>query len=148
MGHYAARQADLTAATLDATCLFPEKPASLPAAFLLELGAVLELGMWERQGVRPFLAVDLPTFHEAAAQLATRANQGPEAFEGPDAAPLSRRVLRVWMENFAWDGPQLLGCDVLVGTVDENQFAAVLAEFLLEHHHDLSRLLPNMKETP
>lgn len=43
--HHARRVADLTAATLDATGLFPDRPTRLPAGFLLELGAVLELGL-------------------------------------------------------------------------------------------------------
>jgi hypothetical protein len=52
---HAERQADLTAATLDAMGLLATKPVTLPAAFLLELAAVLELGMWELQGLRPYL---------------------------------------------------------------------------------------------
>ena len=61
------RHAERTAAALDATGLFPNRPVLLPGPFLLELAAVVELCMWERQGLRPYLATDLPTFQEAAA---------------------------------------------------------------------------------
>lgn len=142
---FAERQADLTAAVLDATGLFPDKSARLPRAFLLELASVLELATWERQGLRAHLVTDLPTYREAATELAARVEQGPEAFAGPDATPLSQEVLRVWMENFAWNARQVLGCDAVVGTVEEDEFAKVLADFVWQHRQKLSRLLKNQE---
>ncbi len=144
---HAERQADLTAATLDAMGLLATKPVTFPAAFLLELAAVLELGMWERQGLRPYLATDLPTYREAAAKLAARANQGSEAFEGSDAAPLSRRVRQVWMERFAWEGHDLLHADVILGEVDEDEFTRVLADFVWQHRRELSKMLNEQEYT-
>jgi hypothetical protein len=139
---HAERQADLTAATLNAMGFFPKKPAGFPAAFLLELGAVLELGLWERQGLRPYFDVDLPTYREAADALLARAQRGPAAFDGPDAALLSSRVLQTWMNHFAWEGQDLLQADVLVGGVDdEDTFVDLLANFLLTHRHALSTVL-------
>lgn len=138
---HAERRADLTAAALEATGLFPKKPAFLPGPFLLELGAVLELGMWERQGLLPHLHSDLPTFREAAGELAARAKQGPAAFEGSEAAPFSGRVLRVWMEQLAWEGPDHFQADVVVGRVDEDQFADLLADFVWQHRDELGRFL-------
>jgi hypothetical protein len=76
VARHAERQADLTAAYLDATGLFNGKPVQLPAAFLPELAAVLELGLWERQDLRRHLDVDIPSFSEAAASLAARAAKG------------------------------------------------------------------------
>lgn len=148
VARHAVRQAHLTAATLDATGLFPDKPTTcFPAAFLIELGAVLEMGLWERQGLRAYLNSDLPTFREAAAQLAARAKQGPGAFEGPEAAPLSRRVLRVWMEQFAWEGRDHFAADVVLGRVDEDQFADLLADFIWQHRHELARFLTDQPTT-
>lgn len=138
---HARQRADLTAAALDATGIFTTKPAHLPAGFLLELGAVLELGLWERNGLRQFLATDLPSFHDAAAELAARASKGPKEFDGSDAAPLSQRVLRYWIEHFAWDGPRHLRADVVLGPVDEDQFADLMADFVWQHRHELSQLL-------
>ena len=139
--HHAERQADLTVAYLHRTGLFKSKPVRLPEALLLELAAVLELGLWEQQDLRRHLDVDLPDYREAARQLADRCMKGPAEFDGLNAAPLSTRVLRIWMENFAWDGLDTLGAEVVLGNVDENQFANVLADFVWQHRHALNALL-------
>jgi hypothetical protein len=125
-----------------------DEPIELPAGFLLDFAAVVQLASWERQGLPAHLHVELPTAQKAAETLVGLAQHGPAAFAVPDGIPLYQQVLGVWIEHFAWDGQQLLGCDVLVGAVDEEQFAAVLAEFLLEHQHELSQLLPQIKELP
>jgi hypothetical protein len=139
----AQRRADLTAATLEATGLFKSDPCRLPAAFLLELSAVLELGLWERQGLRAYLDTDLPTFREAADALARRAAKGPAEFDGSNAALLSKHVLQAWMDHFAWEGPDLLHADFVLGDVDEDQLAQVLADFVWQHRRELSSLLNN-----
>jgi hypothetical protein len=108
---------------------------------LLELGAVLELGVWERVGFRQHLNVDLPTYREAADELAARCRKGPEEFDGPNATPLARQVLRVWTENFAWDGPDLVQADVVVGDFEEDEFIELLAEFVWNHRHELKNLV-------
>ena len=135
------RRADLATAALNATGLFESEAPRLPAAFLLEFSAVIELGVWERQGLRKHLDVDLPTFQEAAADLAARALNGPAAFEDPKDAPLSGRVLQVWVEHFAWDGPELIGADVVVGDFDDDDFVEVLADFVWTHRHELTNLI-------
>ena len=66
VARHAQCQADLTVRSLDATGLFSQRPAFFPAGFLLELGAVLELGLWELRGLHPYLTSDLPSFREAA----------------------------------------------------------------------------------
>ena len=142
IARHAERKAQLTAAVLDATGVFREGPTRFPAGFLLELGAVLELGMWERQGLREFLDTDLPSFREAADALLARARRGPTAFDSPDdASSLSSRVLQTWMKHFAWEGPDLLNADFIVSDVDEDQFANMLADFVWQHRHELFRLL-------
>ena len=146
--HNAERRAEPTAAYLD-RWYGESKTCRLPPAFLLELSAVLELELWERQGFRPYRITDLPTFEEAKVQLAERAFKGPTEFTGPNARPLSEAVLRVWIEQFAWEGPELLQAEVLVGPVDEDEFADALAEFVWQHRHKLSRIVPpNHEETP
>ena len=67
--HSAERRAELTAAALDAIGIFKSGPCRLPAAFLLELSAVLELALWERQNIRAHLDIDLPIYREAADAL-------------------------------------------------------------------------------
>ena len=135
------RQADLTAAYLEATGIFKSKPIYLPAAFLLELAAVLELGMWERQGVRSRLDVDLPTYREASQSLGERAMRGPSEFANTGTPPLSIAVMNVWLEHFAWDGPEFLGTDVVVDNLDEDTFIDLLAEFVWTHRQELEQLV-------
>lgn len=144
---HAERKAQLTAAVLDAIGVFRERPTRLPARFLLELGAVLELGMWERQGLRPFLNCDLPTFREAADALLARANRGPAAFDSPDeSSSLSSRVLRVWMKNFAWDSHEFFATNFVLGEVDEDQFIELMTQFVWKNRHELSRMLAEPQE--
>ena len=109
----ARRQADLTAATLDATGLFPDRPTRLPAGYLLEFGALIQLYIWETEGLRESLAdFGLPTFKEAPAALAARAAKGFTGFEGTDVTPLSRQMLDCWIEHFAWDGHEYLQAEI------------------------------------
>lgn len=144
----AERQADLTVAALDASGLFPKlSELQLPAAFLLDLGATLQIGVWERQGLREHLPADLPSYRDAAADLARRATEGPSAFSGLDSARLSRRVMQVGVELFAWAGEEFLQADIIVGDVDEESFVDLLAEFLFTHRHQLTNVLPEEGET-
>lgn len=137
---HAERQADLTAAYLNATGVFQSKPARLPAAFLLELAAVLELGLWERQGIRPYLKVDLPTHQEASRSLGERAKRGPTEFTDGET-PLWIEILKVWLEHFAWDGPEFLATDVVIDDLNEDTFIDVIAEFVWKYRHELEQLV-------
>ncbi len=133
-------QADLTAATLREIGL-PMENLQLPGNFLLELGAVGQLHVWELRGLTPHLKGGLPTADVASQELAERAQNGVSEFEGKNAAPLSRQVLKVWIEQFAWNGQDLLQADVVVSDVDEDEFTDVLAEFLWTHRHQLRSCL-------
>jgi hypothetical protein len=147
VARHAEYKAHLTAAVLDATGLFPERPICLPAGYLLELAAVLELGMWERQGLRPFLNCDLPTFREAADALLARANRGPAAFDSPDdSSSLSSRLLRVWMKSFAWDSHEFFATNIVLGEVDEDQFVELMTQFVWKNRRELSRMLAEPRE--
>jgi len=145
----AARNAELTAELVGSflrTVVGHESPLSLPRNYLLELAAVLELRYWEDLGLEAFMPGDLPSSREAAADLSARVVKGPAEFEGPDAAPLSERVLRFWLEQFAWEAPNLFQSEVILGDIDEDAFADLVAEFLWEHRHDCITKLNGQKE--
>lgn len=142
----AQNQADLTAATLREMGL-PLNELRLPGSFLLELGAVVQLYVWENRGLTPHLQGGLPTATTASQQLVERVQKGASAFEGKNAAPLSRQVLKVWIEQFAWNGQELLQTDVVVGDVDEDEFANVLAEFLWTHRHQIQNYSSHEEES-
>jgi hypothetical protein len=136
---HAQRQADLAADVLTGMGL--AGPRGLPPAYLLELAAVLEIGLWERLGLRDHLNASLPAFGQAAAQLAARAALGPTEFDVPDATPLSDTVLTAWMNAMAWDGREFFGAEIVLGDVDEEEFVSLLAEFLWTHRHEHSELI-------
>ena len=45
------------------------------------------------------------------------------------------------MKNFAWEAPGFFTPTLVFGDVDEDQFAELMADFVWEHRHELSRLL-------
>ena len=94
----------------------------------------------------PHLKAGLPAAKVASKELAKRVQKGPAEFEGKNAARLSFQVLKVWIEQFAWNGQELLHADVVVGDVDEDEFVDVLAEFLWTHRHQLRNCLPQEEE--
>jgi len=120
----------------------------LPAAFLLDFAALMELWFWEWQGLRPLLPDNVPTFAEAKKSLSERAAKGPQEFAGPDAQPLSRQIFDVWVDNFAWDARDQFGGDLIVKQDDEGEFVDSMAEFLWEHRNQLTHLLGNQETQP
>ncbi len=142
VAQHAERQAHLTGTYLRNSGFCPDGEIRLPGPALLELAAVLELGVWERRGIRQYLPADLLTYREAADQLAARCMKGPAEFQGRNAAPLSLRIFRVWVEHFAWDGPDLLDADVVLSDADhEDDFIDLLAEFIWTHRNELQHLI-------
>jgi len=111
-----------------------------PAAFLLELGAVLQIGLWERQGVREHISADLPSYAEAAAELAARAQEGASAFPGLGSAVLSLRVLHASICNIAWEAPELLGAELVVDVNEEDELIDLLAGFVWNNRAELAQL--------
>lgn len=135
----AERQAELTARWLSSVG-FCGKSLNVPAAFLMELAAVLQLREWERQGVLKHLIVSLPPYAQAANDLAARTKLGPNEFQGPNAIRLSMLVNGVWIERFAWDGPSMLQADIVFGNVNDEVLIEQLADFIWRNHRDIEEL--------
>ena len=114
---------------------------SLPGLFLLELAAALQLRQWETQGVLNPLDGDLPSWREAADELFARAAERPEEFLTPTTPSLLHRVLKVWVERFAWEAPDLLQAELVLGDLDEDGVVDALAELLWTHREELGQLL-------
>jgi hypothetical protein len=138
----AERHAGLAADWLESAG-YPRGQLNVPAAFLLELAAVLQLGEWERQNVLDHLDANLPSYRQAADELAARAALGLKKFHGPDATRLSDLVNTIWIERFAWDGPSMLQADIVFGNCDDDALVEQLTEFLWQHRVDLQKLTVN-----
>lgn len=136
----AERQAELTALWLDAVGHPASKPLGVPPAFLLELGAVLQIGQWELTGAFNFLTDELPSYREAADELSARAQRGPSEFHDLNAAQLSRRVMVAWLRRFAWHGPTIIGADIVLGDCNEDDLVEQLAQFLWRNRQEIMQL--------
>ena len=114
---------------------------NLPGSFLAELAAVLQLRQWETRGILNPPDFDLPSWREAADDLFARAAERPEEFLRPTMPSLLRHVLKVWVEHFAWEAPDLLQAELMLGDLDEDGVVDALAELFWAHRQDLGRLL-------
>ena len=123
----AARDAALVGIFLDGFGIrgTPDKPVALPRRFLFYLQAALRLWRWEAQGFFFHRAVGLPAAHEAI-HAAVGSLTDPNA----DPTPLSRSVLALSVERFAWNGPCELGADVALDDNLEEAALDALAEYL------------------
>jgi hypothetical protein len=117
---------------------FHQSNQKAPLPYLLELGAILQLALWESAGFAEQLPSDLPTLSQAREELKTRAALGPQEFVDPKKARLFECVFLVWWEHFAWHAPELLDAEVLLGQLNEDEVVQQLARFFWETRHSTS----------
>ncbi|WP_165246493.1 hypothetical protein [Paludisphaera soli] len=124
----AGRDADRVAAFLRAIGIAPApaRPVRLPAASLLALGAALRLWQWERSGLDVHLQAGLPSAERAL----TEALESLGAAEARSIDELSRRVVALFAERFAWRGRSELGADVVLDDPDDDVMLEALAQLL------------------
>lgn len=129
--------ASLTGAALEQLGIRPTgadaDPIRLPAAFLLDLGAVAQLMAWEQSGISAHLDAGLPSASEASAQVASSVSDGRYEVGVGSTETLSHRVFRLTLDEFAWDGLPILGVDVHIRAEDDEEFIDLLAEFLWQN---------------
>ena len=129
----AARDANRVAIFLDVLGLqaCPSKPITLPAGFLLDLGAALRLLLWERNGLRVHRDAGLPSAHEAIVSTFKGITNPNSCAWGE----LSLRVLVLSVEHFAWSARFELEADILLDTPEEEAALDAMAQFLWDHRH-------------
>jgi hypothetical protein len=118
-------------------------PIGLPAYFLVGLWTALRLQTWEERGVRAHREAGLPSAREALREVA-RSIRAPEPLVVKERAAneLACRVLAVFVERLAWDGPLLLDADLELGEANEDALVGALADFLWAHRHDAAEPRP------
>jgi hypothetical protein len=135
----AARDADRVALFLDALGARPagdgtsRPPLRLPSWFLLELGAALRLWIWEHSGIRLHLGAGLPPAGEALRAVFRRLTAAAGDGATGEGTPLSRAVMGLFVEHFAWSGQQDLGAELLLGEADEDDLVGALADLIWAH---------------
>jgi hypothetical protein len=103
--------------------------SSWPAAFLLELGAVLRIHQWEAAGIKDAIDATLPCAQAALADLARRLQTEPERFIRGDA-PLLLRVLSAWWLRCAHPNKQFLDVDLVLPYVERGRLLSCVAQLL------------------
>jgi hypothetical protein len=111
-------------------------PISLPAFFLVGLGAALRLLAWEYGGLNTHRDAGLPSADEALRQV-FQSVASPEPVEAKVRAAdqLAARVFTVFVERLAWNGRAYLDADLELGGVDEDALVEAVASFLWAHRH-------------
>jgi hypothetical protein len=112
-------------------------PVRLPSSLLLGLAGGLRLYLWENNGARAALPVELPNAGEAIGNLMiAAADPGQTDRLNAIAHDLAFRVFRAWVDHFAWHGRATWDADVLLGQAEETLLDE-LADFLWENRHAL-----------
>jgi hypothetical protein len=107
----------------------------LPAGFLLDLGAVIQLALWEDAGLTVHIEAGLPTSDVAAKELERRAKLGPSAFATVTRLDLWFKVKEIWAEHFAWQGEEMFGAEIALARIDDDVLVNALADFLWRNRH-------------
>jgi hypothetical protein len=139
--HNAERRAVLVTGYLDAMGLsfgpHGGRPYGLSPLVLLELGAVLQLAVWERAGIAELLRQHVPSVKQATgnflALIKAASGDSTVSFE-----LLSDRICTVALEHLGWDAEKYLRTDIVLSDVEEDQIIDALAEFAWSHRKRLS----------
>lgn len=127
---FAAEMADLTAWFLSQTgvSFSADRPISLPGWYLLEMGAAMQIHVWERQGVW-HEGLGLPSFQEANTAIAERAADCKD-----EDTPILTKVLKVWLTRFTWTRPTATRSPFAISCndADEDEFVDRMARLLLD----------------
>jgi hypothetical protein len=109
----------------------------LPTGFLFELGAVVQLVMWESAGLAVHVEAGLPTADTAGKDLERRAKLGPSEFADVTRLALWQKVNLVWVQHFGWQGEETYGAEIALVQADDDLLVDALAEFLWTNRNRL-----------
>lgn len=100
--------------------------------FVAELVAIDRLAQWERAKLAPYLGHGLPLASDAVTSLRKRVTERPDEFlvNGPSVSALYDRVAQARVSAFRFNIE--LGCELLIGQVEEDELVDVVARLLLE----------------
>ena len=113
------------------------QPVSPPIEMALGLAAILQIWLWERAGLRPYLhVVDLPTAQEAMADFwKADSKDQAEYLRSKSGSRLLKQVVGAFLSHCALSAPEELGVDIAIdGPMDESMLEA-FADFVWQHRH-------------
>jgi hypothetical protein len=112
-----------------------DPPARFPAAFLLGLGAVLRVLGWEVAGYYPHKEGGLSSARQMLLDLLKWCQHDTPAQRDRAVVQLCNKILSISATRFAWEGPEIIGVDVLIGPADEDVLVDAMAEFVWQSRH-------------
>lgn len=135
---FAERCADLTAIYLRHLAKRPKSRhrIEVPKEVAFELGAILQIWLWEQTGLRQHLQGDLPTSEEAFTSLATRTSASPDVYlQAKSGSELTQKVLAAFLLCCSHSAQRELGVDIVIlGSPDESLLEE-FADFVWQHRH-------------
>jgi hypothetical protein len=130
---YAEDVADSAVAVMKEMGIIDEVAHTLPAAVLLELGALSQIRMLEAAMSEDYPS-ELPSFCDAQRDLLFRLQNSPARFARSDSATLSRQMFRFRMNCLAWSSP--IQSPTQFTIANEDSFLDNIAELLWDTRHD------------
>ncbi len=120
-----------------------ENPLRISFAYMLDLGAVIQIGTWEQLGLSFHVDAGLPSFADAKSRLAENSSREDYiSIEG-----LSEGVARVAVDELSWSAPALLGTEILLESgSDDDEFIEVMADFLWRNRQRETRSQGNFND--
>jgi hypothetical protein len=110
-----------------------KNPVALPREFLVELGAILRLALWEQAGIRDHLERGLPRAAQALVDLLVHFDFWPPGEQsGRPIGGLALIVSKISIYRLAWGGRAELNADVVLDEPDELLLER-LADYLWAH---------------
>ena len=113
------------------------RPVAVPAEMAFGLAAILQIWLWERAGLRPYLCVvELPTAQEAMSDLwKPESDDQAEYLRLKSGSRLLKQVVGAFLSHCALSAPEELGVDIAIdGPLDESMLEA-FADFVWQHRH-------------
>jgi hypothetical protein len=113
----------------------PDRPVRLPATFLLNLAAAVRMRDWELGGLHVHLSAGLPDAEHAIIDafglLAPKSGAEPR-----HSVELSRKVVALFADRFAWLGRRDWDAAFALDALDEESAVDALAELLWSRRHE------------
>ena len=113
------------------------QPVTVPAEMAFGLAAILQIWLWERAGLRPYLhVVDLPTSQDAMTDFWKADADGQAKYlRSKSGSKLLKQVLGAFLTHCALSAPEELGVDIAIdGPLDES-LLEVFVDFVWQHRH-------------
>lgn len=107
----------------------------LSPGFLLELGAIAQIGVWDRLGLTPSLDPSLPSPGEAAQSAVDRTLAAPCRRLSVQDTVLIRRITSLLLNRFCWDAKVEANADLVIGESDEDAMVEAIAMICWQNRH-------------